>query len=206
MRRGIKQVIVGAALALTLSCNEARQLVAPIDNTPIETSGNADFDITIKPVGAGYETTIRVTSITIYDKDGNVLPPIAVEPIIVTTPEADEVVPQSKTGVFVGGNWLSDVNTKTDNLEPDWHCDNHTEFIEDDWSVPNFHHHSIYHSHSHNYWTSGHTHYEGEKIEHANSILEAESNEEHNHVIFIKHSHKHEPFNPPKPFHTHKCE
>ena len=187
------------AIGTLIGCDTARNLVEPIDNTPIETSGETNFNIRIKPTTSGYETTLSLSDLIIYDTNGNQLPPITIDDIVVNVPKQTPAEPVTEL------QWLKDVIAKTDTLQPNWHCDNHTEFIEDDWSVANFHHHSIYHSHRHNHWTSGHSHDEGNLVEHAGSILEAQSNEEHDHVIFIKHSHQHEPFNPPKPFHTHKC-
>ena len=198
--------VIGSAIAM--SCDTARNLVVPVDNTPIETSGQTNFSVRIKPTGTGYETTINLTDLIIYDTAGNELPAITVDDIVVNVPKAEppaEPAQPPNQSLSRTPWWLNNLHSKTDSLQPHWNCDNHADFHEDNGGTPDFHRHSIYHSHRHRHWTRGHSHSEGELVEDPGSILDQESNEEHTHVVFISHNHKHEPFNPPKAFHTHRC-
>ena len=80
----ITAIVLSLALLFS-SCDQARNLVEPIDNTPIETTGETKFAITIKPVGDGYQTTLKITDLVILDSSGNQLPITSIDDIVVNT-------------------------------------------------------------------------------------------------------------------------
>ena len=192
-------VLSGIAYLLALTgCDTARNLVEPIDTGPIETTGETKFAVTIKPVGEGYQTTIRLTDIVILDNKGNELPITSIDDIVVNT-DGDVTTPESRD-VW----WLKDMVSKNPSLK-DYDCDNHNAFNDGTDSDNRYwHHHAIEREHSHNHRRRGHYHDNGQMKEDPPSVLPGPDDSKHRHTIWIWHTHVHK-WEPPKPFHTHKC-
>ena len=224
IKSGLKQVVVGAALAISafglpiIGCDQARNLVQPIDNTAIQTTGQSDFSIKVKPVGDTYETTISFTNITAFDTDGNLLPGVTVTDIVLNTPKVPDIPkPDGKW------DWLEDVISKNAELKPGYNCDNNTtlfgyddanKYNADGGFVADWHKHfdGMLWTHKHKYWSKDHYHHHGRLVEAISNVSDQELDKEHTHTIFLQHSHKHRSVDelrllkPPQPFHNHKCE
>ena len=192
--------IIGAAISS--SCDTARDLVP--DNTPIERSGNTNFEIVVKPIGDdGYETTIRLTDLIIYDGDGNQLSGVTIEDIIIGKTDTQPVA-DNPNGDW---DWLSDLIEK----EPGYQgldCDTQWTFAQSrsTGKADDFHEHWFNYLHTHEYWSHSHYHERGKKIERVNNPLDRVAKDEHSHQMHLNHSHPHKKWTgPPEIFHVHEC-
>ena len=192
--------VIGAAIST--GCDTARNLIAPVDNTPIERTGNTNFELVVKPVGDdGYETTIRLTDLIIYDGDGNQLTGISIDDIVIGT-TGNQVVADNPNDDW---DWLADLIGKSPGYKG-LDCDTQWTFAQSNRDPDTTHEHWFNYLHTHEYWSHHHYHERGKKIERVNDPLDRVAKDEHSHQMHLKHSHAHKPWiGPPEKFHAHEC-
>ena len=157
------------AISVIIGCDTARNLVEPIDHTPIETTGETKFAVTIKSVDNGYETTIRLTDIIILDAKGNELPITGIDDIVINSGGGDSPDgPESPNGgvntdeQYESGKWWLDQIWKKDPSYKGLDCDDTHSFYDDTAFDDN----PDTHLHQNVIYTHKHRHYDGTSHRH----------------------------------------